>query len=115
MKKNQKYRSFSSYLRDKYGQKVRKISLQTPFSCPNRDGTKGKGGCLYCNEKGSGTGSNLPLSEQISTQISKYERQGVNRFFVYFQSFSNTYGTEECLGSLYDQALIDKRIVGLVI
>jgi len=104
-------------LKEKFGSRVHKIALDGGFTCPNRDGSKSVGGCIYCNSKGSGTGA---FGEEKS--IEKQMDEGINylskrfkaeKFIAYFQSYSGTYGPVEKLKELYDSSLIDERIVGI--
>ncbi|MGA2936152.1 MAG: TIGR01212 family radical SAM protein [Syntrophobacteraceae bacterium] len=112
------YRDYSSYLRETFGCRVQKISLDAGLGCPNRDGIVGRGGCIYCNEKGSGTGAArfAGILEQIRAGkerlAAKYKAK---KFIAYFQSFSNTYAPLPKLAALYDQALSDPDVVGLSI
>jgi len=112
------YRDYNSYLRETFGCRVQKITLDAGLSCPNRDGTLGRGGCIYCNEKGSGTGAArfAGISEQIRAGkerlAGKYKAE---KFIAYFQSFSNTYAPLARLEALYGEALADPDIVGLSI
>ncbi len=112
------YYDYNSYLRELFGCRVQKITLDAGLTCPNRDGTVGRGGCLYCNEKGSGTGAYT--TEAIADQIAAAKgrlirRYGAQKFIAYFQSFSNTYAPLERLSALYAEALSDPDIVGLSI
>jgi uncharacterized protein len=111
------YRDFNSYLRERFGCRVQKISLDAGLTCPNRDGTLGTGGCIYCNARGSGTGAadrRLSISRQIQDAKSYLShRYKAKAFLAYFQSFSNTYGPRPLLRSLYEEALSDPDIVGL--
>ncbi len=111
------YRSFSSYLRETFGERVQKITLDAGLDCPNRQ--DGSGGCIYCNAKGSGTGAlaeGVNLEEQIETQIKHMTRRyGASKFLAYFQSYSNTYGSLEKLRSIYDCVLPHDQIVGMAI
>lgn len=115
----QRYRSFSSYLREVYGCRVQKISLDAGLGCPNRDGVISHGGCVYCNSKGSGTGAfsrGETISQQIRQGISFLEkRYKAKKFLAYFQSFSNTYGPVTGLRSLYNEALSHPGVKGLCI
>ena len=112
------YRDYNSYLRETFGCRVQKISLDAGLGCPNRDGTVGRGGCIYCNEKGSGTGAArfAGISEQIragkARLAAKYKAK---KFIAYFQSFSNTYAPLPKLAALYGEALTDPDVVGLSI
>ena len=112
------YRSLSSYLREKFGCRVQKISLDAGLSCPNRD-TEKKGGCIYCNIRGSGTGSytaGISLEEQIETQMAFMARRyKAGAFIAYFQSYSNTYADVRTLKGIYDTILSYPEIVGLAI
>lgn len=114
-----RYRDLNSYLRDIFGCRVQKISLDAGLSCPNRDGSISTGGCIYCNSKGSGTGAfkkGISITEQIMKGKEflgkKYKAK---KFIAYFQSFSNTYGPHEKLKRLYEEVLEIDDIVGLSI
>lgn len=114
----ERYYSLNQYFKNKYGEKVGKLSLDGGFSCPNRDGSLSTAGCIFCSEKGSGdfTNSNLSIKDQIEKQkkVAKNKWQ-VNKFVAYFQAFTNTYGPVETLKNLYYQVLEDPDIVGLAI
>lgn len=114
-----RYRSFNRYLREIFGCRVQKIPLDVGFTCPNRDGRVGFGGCIYCGARGSGTGAykkGVPLGEQIRTGIERGKRRfGECKFIAYFQAFTNTYAPPERLKTLYDEALLHPEIVGLSI
>ncbi len=109
---------FNSYLRGIFGCRVQKITLDAALTCPNRDGTRGRGGCIYCNSRGSGTGfgKNLSITEQIE-RARRYlkKRYKAKKFLAYFQSFSNTYAPLQKLKSIYGEALGFPDIVGLCI
>jgi len=115
--KNIRYHSFSKHLRDTFGSPVYKISIDANFTCPNRDGYKGRGGCLYCNEMGSGASHikrDLSITEQILSGIEQIKkRRNTHKFIAYFQSFSNTYAPTSHLKKLYDEALSINGVVGL--
>lgn len=110
-----RYRKLSDYLKERYGERVQRIVIHGGFSCPNRDGTKGKGGCIYCEATGSGftTLMRLPIREQVMEMKKKYEKRGIKKFIAYFQSFSNTYAPVEVLRERYEEALVDDSIVQL--
>ena len=119
-----KYISLSDHLKNKYGTKVYKISLQSGCSCPNRDGTVSTGGCTFCSEGGSGdfAAPLLPVKEQIrlakmrvESKMPKSLEAKDRKYIAYFQSFSNTYGNPEKLRKLYLEAIEDESIVGLSI
>ena len=112
------YTDLNSYLRRRFGCRVQKISIDAGLSCPNRDGSIGSGGCIYCNERGSGTGAHgkLSITEQIRTaQALLRKRYHACKFISYFQSFTNTYGPVEHLRALYREALDCEDIAGLII
>ncbi len=112
------YRDLNSALRERFGCRVQKISLDAGLTCPNRDGSVGVGGCIYCNALGSGTGRALSqsLTEQIrQSKAALQRRYKAAKFIGYFQSFSNTYASVEELSALYREALADPDIVGLAI
>ena len=113
----ERYRHLNEYLKEKFGERTLKICVDGGFTCPNRDGTLGYGGCIYCSEKGSGELINPieNISEQIRYYFTTYRAERANKFIVYFQNFTNTYDTVSNLKAKYDAALIDDRIVGLAI
>lgn len=113
------YNDYNTYLRAKYGTKVYKIGLDAGFTCPNRDGTKGVGGCLYCGEDGSRSPYTDPgntVGKQLAERINYLElRYGAEKFIAYFQAFSNTYAECEKLKIIYDSVLPFDRVVGISI
>ncbi len=113
----ERYRHLNEYYKEKFGERTLKICVDGGFTCPNRDGTKGYGGCIYCSEKGSGELINnvQGITEQIKYYFTTYRAERANKFIVYFQNFTNTYDTIENLKVKYDAALIDDRIIGISI
>jgi radical SAM protein (TIGR01212 family) len=115
----QRYNDFNTYLSSIFGCRVQKITIDAGLSCPNRDGTVSVGGCIYCNEKGSGTGAHtkgLTVSEQIAAaKPVLLKRYKAKKFIAYFQSFTNTYGPFGTIKHLYEQTLADADVVGLSI
>jgi len=110
------YRDLNSFLRERFGFKVQKIPLDAGLSCPNRDGTIGSHGCIYCDSKGSGTGAApRTISQQILDYISKPRKANVGGYLAYFQSFTNTYAPISKLEELYHEALSIPGILGLCI
>ena len=109
------YNNLSGYFRAKYGKRLSKICIDGGFSCPNRDGTAGVGGCIYCGERGAGEHINpcLSIKEQVQNALSGAEEDEL--FVAYFQNFTNTYAPVETLRERYDSALIDERIKVLAI
>ncbi|WP_303871347.1 TIGR01212 family radical SAM protein [Acetobacterium wieringae] len=90
-----RYNTYSIWLKERYGEKVYKIPINIPVTCPNRDGTRGSGGCVYCGAKGGGNetlSDQLSVSEQLKKNIAYIgKRYHAKKFIAYFQSFSNTY------------------------
>lgn len=112
-----RYNHLNEYLKNKFGERVLKICIDGGFTCPNRDGTCGFDGCIFCSEKGSGEhlNSTKDIETQVKSFLNSYRGMRANKFIVYFQNFSNTYDTLENLKTKYDSALIDERIIGLSI
>lgn len=113
----ERYRHLNEYYKEKFGERTLKICIDGGFTCPNRDGTKGYGGCIYCSERGSGELINNcgDIEKQVKHYFTTYRAERANKFIVYFQNFTNTYDTIENLKKKYDSALIDDRIVGISI
>ncbi len=108
---------FRLYAKEKFGRRVQKIPVALPFTCPNIDGTKGRGGCIYCY-KGSRPAHLepwIPLKNQIEEGIKNAkERYGKKiGFFIYYQSYTNTYASIETLKEIYDTALEFDEVVGI--
>ncbi len=109
-----RYNQFNTWLKNKFGERTLKICIDGGFSCPNRDGTKGCGGCVFCGERGSGENTKrTDISSQVKNHLNSYKADRANKFIVYFQNFSNTYDKVDVLRKRYDSALIDDRIVAL--
>ncbi len=115
MENVERYKHLNKYLKEKFGERTLKICIDGGFTCPNRDGTKGTGGCIFCSEKGSGEHikSAENITKQVENYFKSYKAKRANKFIMYFQNFTNTYDTLENLKKKYDSALIDDRIVGL--
>ena len=121
MKNEERYKHLNKYLKEKFGERTLKICIDGEFTCPNRDGTVGYGGCIFCSEKGSGelisctngTNSIDKIKNQVINYFDSYRSKRANKFIAYFQNFTNTYDSLENLRAKYDVALIDDRIVGL--
>ncbi|MBW2601549.1 MAG: TIGR01212 family radical SAM protein [Deltaproteobacteria bacterium] len=114
-----RYNDFNTYLRRKFGCRVQKITIDAGFSCPNRDGTLSGVGCLYCDEKGSGSGAanrGQSIEEQIyEGKLRLASRYKAKKFLAYFQAFTNTYAGCGELRKKYDEAITDPDVVGLAI
>jgi radical SAM protein (TIGR01212 family) len=119
MKMKKRYYDLNTYFRNRYGQRIHKISIDAGMNCPNRDGTIGIGGCIFCNAKGSGTGNlakGLSLTRQLEeSKAPVIKRFKARRFIAYFQSFTNTYAPFDELKKLYDEALNVPDVIGLAI
>lgn len=113
------YLSFSKYLKDKFGQKVYKISLDGGFTCPNRDGKTGTRGCIFCSKGGSGDfaeSREMSITEQIESGKKKVEKKiKSGKYIAYFQAFTNTYAPVEILRQKYEEAINHPDIVALSI
>jgi radical SAM protein (TIGR01212 family) len=115
--KGERYNAYGRFLKEKFGGRVYKVSVDGGFSCPNRDGTVGINGCTYCNNDSfrPGTASRLkPVGEQVLTGMDYLrKRYGAEKFIVYFQPFSNTHAPLEELIPVYESAIAHPDIVGL--
>ncbi len=113
------YYSFNKYLRDKFGCKVYKISINAGFTCPNRDGQVGTGGCIFCSGSGSGdfAQSNiLSITEQIEKGKSLVEKKCKSgKYIAYFQAFTNTYAPIETLSLVFYEAIENDSVVAISI
>lgn len=116
MENLERYKHLNKYLKDKFGERTLKICLDGGFTCPNRDGRVGYGGCAFCSERGSGEHIIADsISNQVKNYFTSYKAERANKFIAYFQNFTNTYDSIENLKMKYDAALIDDRIVALTI
>ncbi len=112
------YKTLSQHYREKFGCKVYKLAIDGGFTCPNRDGTVGTGGCIFCS--GAGSGDFAAHGENITQQLEKakekvaFKNKG-GKYVTYFQSFTNTYGPIEKLERIFRQAMAPEEIVGLSI
>ena len=112
----ERYNHLNSYLKNKFGQRTLKICVDGGFTCPNRDGKKGYGGCIFCGERGSGEHlKNIDISAQVKKHLESYRGQRAEKFIVYFQNFTNTYDSIDNLRKKYTSALVDDRIIGIAI
>ncbi|BDC98419.1 TIGR01212 family radical SAM protein [Persicobacter psychrovividus] len=117
---NRRYNAYSDHLKQTFGGRVQKVSINADFTCPNRDGSLGRGGCTFCNNE-SFTPSYVKQHPSITDQLNeglKFLKQRYKRtahFVGYFQSYTNTYGSLEAIKKVYDEALSHPDIDGLVI
>ena len=136
------YYTLNAYFKNTYGQKIYKIAVDAGLSCPNRDGTLGSRGCIFCSQGGSGDfavgvsyinnksdmdngklnndyGSKLSeglnVSQQIKAGLERFNKQSGDKFVIYFQAFTNTYGDIEYLRRIWTEALLNEDVVGISI
>jgi len=116
---NKRFNDYSSFIKKQFSKRVQKISLDTGFTCPNRDGTKGVGGCTYCNNQTFNPNYCKPdksitqqLNEGIEFFAKKYKTQ---QYLAYFQAYTNTYADIELVKHLYNEAIGHPQVMGLVI
>lgn len=111
------YRSLDYMLRERFGEKVYKVTLNGGMSCPNRDGTLGTGGCIFCSEGGSGDFAAdvaLSITEQIESQIEILsQKRPIQKYIAYFQAYTNTYAPVEYLRKIFTEAMSHPQIVAL--
>ncbi|MDD3310371.1 MAG: TIGR01212 family radical SAM protein, partial [Dysgonamonadaceae bacterium] len=116
---NKPYHDFSEFLAQWFPSKVQKISINAGFTCPNRDGSKGRGGCTYCNNKSFSPGYGKPtksISEQLKDGINFFSHKYPEmKYLAYFQSYTNTYDDVDSLIDKYEEALSYPNVVGLVV
>lgn len=114
-----RYNQYSAHLKQKYGVKVYKVTLDAGFSCPNRDGTISTGGCVFCDESGSFSqahSNSLSIENQLETGVKTLsERFKAKKFMSYFQAYSNTYKPVNELEKIYKSALFHPDVIGLSI
>lgn len=108
------YNDYSRYLRNKFGEKVYKVSVNLPLTCPNRDGNLGERGCIFCGSKGGGLGtlqSYLPIEQQVKDGIERIKKKHkAQLFIVYFQNYTNTYLPLEQLKNYLFQIPLDEVV-----
>lgn len=114
-----RFNAYSNYTKQKYGERIQKVSLDAGFSCPNRDGSKAFGGCTYCNNDSfnpSYCDPSKPISQQLEDGIEFLARRyKAKKYMAYFQAYSNTYSSLEKLKRIYNDALDHPDVTGLVI
>ncbi len=117
---HRRFNSYAEYFKKEFGGRVQKLAIDAGFTCPNRDGSKGTGGCTYCDNDAFNPSYCHPeksvalqIKEGIEFHENRYRR--ASRFLAYFQPYSNTYAPLEKLREIYDQALSFPEIIGLVI
>lgn len=118
-KGQKRYLTFNEHLRRRFGAKVFKVPLDAGFTCPNRDGTLGTGGCIYCSARGSGDfagAAGLSIHAQFAEVIGRMEKKWPKaKYLAYFQAYTNTYAPLRTLKKVYEAALQENNVVGLSI
>ena len=113
------YYSVNRYLRERFGEKVYKLALDGGMSCPNRDGSLGRGGCIFCSAGGSGDfaqGRCATVAEQLERAKGRIRsKTGAEQFIAYFQSYTNTYAPVEYLETLFTEAISEPSVAALSI
>lgn len=117
---HRRFNSYAEYFKKEFGGRVQKLAIDAGFTCPNRDGSKGRGGCTYCDNNAFNPSYCHPdktvtqqIEEGVEFHANRYRR--ASRFLAYFQPYSNTYAPLEKLKEIYNQALAFPDIIGLVI
>ena len=114
-----RYNPFNHYLKQEFGCKVYRVSIDAGFTCPNRDGTVATGGCIFCCERGAasiGAERRLSIAGQVQAGMEVMRQKNkAEKFIAYFQSFTNTYADADTLRRMYDEALAIEGVVGLAV
>ena len=112
------YNDYSSFIRAHFGKPVQKLSLNTGFTCPNRDGSKGIGGCTYCNNNSfhpDYCAPEMSITDQLEKGIAFFAgKRKTQKYLAYFQAYTNTYADIQRIKQLYSEALAHPKVVGLV-
>ncbi|RLD42214.1 MAG: TIGR01212 family radical SAM protein [Bacteroidetes bacterium] len=119
-KHNRRFNSYSEYFKNTFGQRVQKISVDAGFTCPNRDGKLARGGCTYCNNNAfnpsyCSPGKSIEQQVKEGIEFHKVRYRRANKYLVYFQPYSNTYAPLDELKKMYETALSQEGVIGLVI
>jgi len=119
MQAEKRYNDFSSFIRRKFNTRVQKVSIDAGFTCPNKDGTKGVGGCTYCNNNTFNPDyckPIKPIKQQINEGIEFFSKKyKTQKYLAYFQAFTNTYAPLADLKKMYEEALDHEDVIGLVV
>ena len=117
---DRRFNSYARYFRELFGERVQKLSVNAGFTCPNRDGTVGSGGCTFCNNEAftpsycqSSKSVTRQIDEGVEFHVNRYRKAG--RYLAYFQSFSNTYASMDDLRRIYDEALSHPLVDGIIV
>lgn len=117
---DKRYNSYVGYFRERYGERLQKLVIDAGFTCPNRDGTVGVGGCTYCDNDAFHPNYSVPgksILQQLDEGISfhKVRYRNTSHYLAYFQAYSNTYGPVERLRQVYSEALSHPEVAGIVV
>lgn len=116
---NKRYNAYSDFIKNKYGKRVQKVTVDAGFTCPNRDGAVAFGGCTYCNNESFNpvyNSASKSITQQINEGIEFLKRRyTVSKFIVYFQPYSNTYAPLDILKKYYEEALNHPEVIGLTL
>jgi len=113
---SKRYLQFSTYLKQRFGKKIWKIPVDAGMTCPNRDGTKGNSGCIFCDNAAFAQPDNRPILTQIQHHMARLRQsRNVDAFIIYFQSFTNTYAPLVQLRKLWDQVSAFDNVVGFAV
>ena len=119
MQNEKRYNDFSTFIRRKFNTRVQKVSIDAGFTCPNKDGTKGVGGCTYCNNNTFNPDyckPIKPIKQQIIEGIEFFSKKyKTQKYLAYFQAFTNTYAPLSDLREMYEEALAHEDVIGLVV
>lgn len=119
MNKIKLYNDYSTWIRTQFNERIQKISVDAGFTCPNRDGTKGLGGCIYCDNKTfspSYCSSRKSITQQLNEGIDFFSKKYPSQMYIaYFQSYTNTYANINILENYYNEALSHPKVIGLAI
>ena len=110
--------TFGQYMLRRHGQRVHKVTLNAEFTCPNRDGSKGRGGCTFCNNASFNPNARKPAAIALQLAAGRrviQKRTGARQYLAYFQAYTNTYANIATLSTLYEQALGEPDVVGLAV
>ena len=113
-----RYLNYNQVLKSEFSERVQKISINAGFTCPNRDGSKGKGGCTYCNNQTFSPEYCKPaktITQQIEEGIDFFKKYESQIYLAYFQSYTNTYDSLDKLKAIYEEALSHPKVVGIVV
>ena len=116
---DKRYNDYSTYMKSTYGERIQKVSINAGFTCPNRDGTKGYGGCYFCNNSTFNPDycePEISITEQIDKGVAVFDKKyKTQKYLAYFQAYSNTYGETKELIRKYEEALNHPKVSGLIL